>query len=145
MVINCAILLVLVICLQFYTQFSLWKLLSLCVALVFIVLLNVNAEQAKFELTNNYANYRVLKSDESSPLLQINEANRSFQDDYSKQVFNTIHAAFPYCMLVPLGFETSLSNIIYICSKTEEKKVVYREYLNTVTTDYYQSKTGRLS
>ncbi len=66
-------------------------------------------------------------------------ANRGFQDDYSKQVFNTIHAVFPYCMLVPLGFETPMSNVIYICSNTAEKKVVYRDDRNTVTTDFYKS------
>lgn len=67
-------------------------------------------------------------------------ANPLFRDEYSMIVHHTIHAVFPYCAVVPLGLEQPLVNMMYVCPKKKAKKTIYRDDLNTATTDYFKSR-----
>lgn len=67
-------------------------------------------------------------------------ANPLFQDDYSQIVYNTIHAAFPYCAVIPLTWDTPFTNVIYICTKMPSNKGIYSDDLNTATLDYFNSR-----
>lgn len=67
-------------------------------------------------------------------------ADPFFHDDYAKIVFNTIHAVFPYCAVVPLEWQYPLTNLLYICPKVPASHVLYRDDLNTATLDFYNSR-----
>lgn len=277
-VINCLLLFLLVLYLRKHTQLSFLPLVALALGLFFIVMVNINTEQALFEETNNYGNYRVVETTEFSKILQINQssssmitydkkafpyieyirdllfnqlalqnkqilvigaggftltaagqnknevtyvdidpaikdiaenhflnapikgqfvgldarqflqqtkltydvilsdvysnqatippslltkeyfqalanhltpeglaiiniiANPLFKDDYSRAVYDTIHAVFPYCATVPLTMDKPISNVIYICPNTIHKRqTIYRDDLTTATTDYFSS------
>ena len=74
-------------------------------------------------------------------LLLINLiANPLFNNDYARIVFNTVHAAFPQCVIVPLSFSHPIANVIYICPKIDTNTVVYSDNLNTSTLDFFKSK-----
>ena len=64
----------------------------------------------------------------------------SFDDVYSRVVFNTIHAVFPYCAVVPLSWKYSSTNIIYICPKINPSHAIYRDDLTTATLDFFNSR-----
>ncbi len=66
-------------------------------------------------------------------------ANPLFGDDYARTVFNTIHAAFPYCALIPLGWQQPLANVIYVCPKVGVNDTIYRDDLTTATLDFFKS------
>lgn len=277
-VLNCGLLFVLIIHMRLASNLSGWHALWLLLAFFLIVMLNVNAENAQFKRTNNYANYQVIEPLDFSKLLQINQSNSSmltadkkgfpyietvrdilfkqlnlqrkhilvigaggfsltaagsndnavtyldidpdikeiaekhflnqpingvfiaqdarsylqrnnsrfdvifsdaysnhatvpaplltleyfqslsshlneqgllitniiadpfFHDDYAKIVFNTIHAVFPYCAIVPLDWQYPLTNLLYICSKVPASPVVYRDDLTTATLDFFNSR-----
>ena len=67
-------------------------------------------------------------------------ANPLFQDDYSQIMYNTIHAAFSYCAVIPLAWDAPFANVIYICTKTPTNKGRYSDDLNTATLDYFTSR-----
>ncbi|WP_133129896.1 fused MFS/spermidine synthase [Legionella yabuuchiae] len=67
-------------------------------------------------------------------------ANPLFMDAYSRKVYNTIHSVFPYCTIVPLSFQSTTSNVIYLCPKLSPVgKDIYTDDLNTATMDYFKS------
>lgn len=277
-VINCALLFTLIIHMRLDSNLSGWHALWLLFAFVLILILNVNAENAQFKKTNNYANYQVIEPPDFSKLLQVNQSNSSFltadkqgfpyietvrnilfkqlnlqrkqilvigaggfsltaagtndnavtyldidpdiksiaekyflhqpidgmfvaqdarnylqqnnlrydvifsdaysnhatvpaplltleyfqslanhlnaeglliiniiadpffHDDYAKIVFNTIHAVFPYCAIVPLDWQYPLTNLLYICPNVPANPVVYRDDLTTATLDFFNSR-----
>lgn len=120
------------------------------------------AQDARSYLQNNYATFDVIVSDVYSnqatipPSLltveyfqaianHLNQegvaiiniiANPSFGDNYARNVFNTIHAAFSYCTVVPLGWKYANANILYICSNVVESQALYRDDLSTATLDF---------
>ena len=61
-----------------------------------------------------------------------------FGNDYARIVFNTIHAVFPYCAVIPLGYQHT-ANIIYICPKAQLTASIYRDDLNTSTLDHFKA------
>jgi len=67
-------------------------------------------------------------------------ANPFFGDDYSRIVFNTIHAVFPYCTITALNWQQPMDNMIYVCPKVAAKKVIYRDDLNTATLDFFHTR-----
>lgn len=67
-------------------------------------------------------------------------ANPFFKDDYAKTVFNTIHAVFPYCSVLPLSPQNPISNMIYLCPLTKANTSIYSDNLNTATTDFFNSR-----
>lgn len=276
--INCLLLLVLILYLGVNSGLSWWRGFWLLLALFFILVINIDTEHVHFKKTSNYANYRVIESQDFSRLLQINESNSSlltadqkgfpyiefvrdilfnqlnilhkkilvigaggfsltasgahdneviyvdidpavkrlaeedflrqsikgtfvatdarlyleqrqtqfdvifsdayshqttippslltmeyfqsiaqhlnenglfilnvianpfFQDDYAKIVFNSIHAVFPYCALMPLSWQYPMANVIYVCPKVIKKEAVYRDDLTTATLDYFNSR-----
>jgi spermidine synthase len=74
-------------------------------------------------------------------LLIINMfADPFFRDDYARIVFNTIHAVFPYCAVVPVDWQSPLTNLMYICPKVAVSPVIYRDDLNTATLDFFNSR-----
>ena len=76
-----------------------------------------------------------------SGLIVINIiANPLFQDDYSRRLNNTILAVFPYCSIIPLGWDRRLNNIIYICPKNKREDSRYTDNLNSSTFDYFTSR-----
>ena len=49
-----------------------------------------------------------------------------FEDDYGKNIYNTINSAFPYCHSMPLYFTEGKTNLLYICKNINEKeKTIY--------------------
>lgn len=49
-----------------------------------------------------------------------------FEDDYGKNIYNTINSAFPYCHSMPLYFTEGKTNLLYICKNVNEKeKTIY--------------------
>ena len=49
-----------------------------------------------------------------------------FGDDYARNIYNTIHAVFPYCHSLPLYFTESKINLLYICKNVyEDSKTIY--------------------
>lgn len=277
-VINCILLFTLVVYTRPYSGMVWWQIFALMGALVFILFLNVDMEQAQFDLTNNYGNYKVRDTEHFGKILEINQSSSSlisaekegfpyiefirdvlfkqmqlrhkkilvigaggftltaagtndnevtyvdidpaikefaqehfllepikgnfkgqdarwylqqssqrfdvilsdvythqatipaplltreyfqalknhlvpngllfiniiqtpfFNDDYAKHVFNTIHAVFPYCAVIPLSWEPSFANVIYICPNTAKKNTFYRDDLTTATTDFFKSR-----
>ena len=85
-VINCVLLFGLVIFIRKESHLSFWHLLWLLLALGFIGILNLTAENAVFKRTNNYANYQVIEPEPFSKLLQINRSNSSLLT-YDKKGF----------------------------------------------------------
>lgn len=67
-------------------------------------------------------------------------ADPFFRDDYASIVFNTIHAVFPYCAVVPIDWQYPLTNLMYICPKVAASHVIYRDDLNTATLDFFNSR-----
>jgi spermidine synthase len=67
-------------------------------------------------------------------------ADPFFRDDYARIVFNTIHAVFPYCAVVPLSWENPFANVMYICPKQTLQQAIYRDDLNTATLDFFKSR-----
>jgi spermidine synthase len=66
-------------------------------------------------------------------------ANPFFQDNYARTVFNSIHAAFPYCTVVPIQWK-KMANMMYVCPKTpQHDEWVYRDDRTTATMDYFKS------
>lgn len=63
-----------------------------------------------------------------------------FRDDYARIVFNTIHAVFPYCSVMPVSWRSPLSNVLYICPKMPTDRIVYRDDLTTATLDFLNSQ-----
>ncbi len=277
-VINCVLLYALILYMRAESQLPWWRAILLFLALVFILMLNIDAEKTLFKRTNNYGNYQVVETKEFDKLLRINQSNSSlltvdkkglpyiefvrdvlfkqlhlhhkkllvigaggfsltaagthhndvtyvdidpdiralseayflhqpihgtfvaddarsylqqnktlydviftdaytqeatipaslltveyfqaianhlnpdgmmimniiahpvFQDDYARVVFNTIHAVFPYCALVPLDWRNSLANVIYICPKIADRRLVYHDDLTTATLDFFKSR-----
>lgn len=68
-----------------------------------------------------------------------------FRDDYARIVYNSIHSVFSYCAIVPLSWEHTLANVIYICPKVNASPVVYRDDLNTSTQDFFKSSQRALN
>jgi spermidine synthase len=64
-------------------------------------------------------------------------ANPFFHDQFSQRVANTIHSVFKFCSVVPLKWQRSPTNIIYICSKLERDPKIYTDNLNAVTYDFF--------
>ena len=80
----------------------------------------------------------------SSGLLIINTIDHPlFSDDYAQTTFNTIHAVFPYCTIVPVDWRhtSDLVNMIYMCPKLTKNKSVYSDNLNTSTIDFFKSRS----
>lgn len=276
-VINCALLLMLIIYIGGHSELSWLQGLSLLLAFLFIMILNVDAENVQFKRTNSYANYQVIESIEFNKLFQINQSSSSqltadkkgfpyiefirnllfeqlnvqyktilvigaggftltargknhnevtyvdidpdikhlaethflhqpidgnfvgedarsflkrstsmfdvilsdvysnkatippslltveyfqamanhlnpggllivniiasplFRDDYARIVFNSIHAVFPYCALIPLNWQYPGANMIYVCPKTVADQRIYRDDSNTATLDFFKS------
>lgn len=67
-----------------------------------------------------------------------------FRDDYARIVYNSIHSVFTYCAVVPLSWEDTLANVIYICPKAKESPLVYRDDLSTATQDFFKSSQRAL-
>ena len=64
-----------------------------------------------------------------------------FSDNYSRNVFSTIHAIFPYCTIIPIHWRTeTLANMIYVCPNIAAANTVYTDNLNTATLDFFNSK-----
>lgn len=64
-----------------------------------------------------------------------------FNDDYARNVFNTIHSVFPYCTIMTVNWAySSLANIIYVCPKMASNNKVYSDNLSTATLDFFNSK-----
>jgi spermidine synthase len=276
-VINCIVLFTIIFSIRSHTQLNWWQLFLLLLFLVFILILNLT-EKAQFTLTNNYANYKIIQTNQFNKILQINQSNSSlitsnkkgfpyiefirnflfndlnlrhkqlliigaggfsltasgtndneviyvdidpsikdlvenhflnepikgrfvgqdarlflnqnkalfdvvvsdvyshqtsippslltveyfqsianhlkpqglaifniiakplFNDDFSQIVFNSIHEAFPYCVVMPLGWKNTLANVLYICPKIHMNKQIYSDNLNTATLDYFKSR-----
>ena len=66
-------------------------------------------------------------------------ASPFFKDDYSRLVFNTIHAVFSYCLLIPMNWEHPLANVMYVCPKVDTNVSLYRDDLNTATLDFFKA------
>ncbi|MCX7115582.1 MAG: fused MFS/spermidine synthase [Gammaproteobacteria bacterium] len=61
-----------------------------------------------------------------------------FADQYSRHVFNTIHAVFPHCTTIPINWQRStLVNMLYVCPKITTDRTVYSDNLNTITSDFF--------
>lgn len=74
----------------------------------------------------------------SGGLLIINIiADPLFRDNYASIVFNTIHMVFPYCAVVPIDWQSPLTNLIYVCPNVAKTQAIYRDDLNTATSDFY--------
>jgi spermidine synthase len=74
----------------------------------------------------------------SGGLLVINIiADPLFRDNYASIVFNTIHAVFHYCAVVPIDWQSPLTNLIYVCPNVAKTQAIYRDDLNTATSDFY--------
>ncbi|MCP0914952.1 fused MFS/spermidine synthase [Legionella sp. 27cVA30] len=67
-------------------------------------------------------------------------ANPLFHDEYAQTVFNTIHAVFPYCAIVPFNWQYPLTNMLYICPNVAASDTIYRDDLNRATTDFFKSR-----
>lgn len=76
-IINCLLLFSLIILLKPHSAIRPWQLILLGSGLVSIKLMNIDIEKSLFQLTNNYANYRVVHSKTHKKYLQINMANSS--------------------------------------------------------------------
>lgn len=65
-----------------------------------------------------------------------------FADDYARAVFNTIHAVFPYCTIIPVHWERpdALANLIYVCPKAGVSHDIYSDDLSRATWDLFKSK-----
>lgn len=70
-------------------------------------------------------------------------ADPFFRDKYASVVFNTIHAVFPYCAVVPIDWQHPLTNLMYVCPNVAKTEVVYRDNLNTATLDFFNSRFER--
>lgn len=70
-------------------------------------------------------------------------ADPFFRDKYAGVVFNTIHAVFPYCAVVPIDWQYPLTNLMYVCPNVAKAEVVYRDNLNTATLDFFNSRYER--
>lgn len=66
-------------------------------------------------------------------------ANPFFQDRYARIVFNTIHAVFPYCNIIPIHWQYPIANILYVCPLSSHTDAIYRDNLSTATTDSFNS------
>jgi len=66
-----------------------------------------------------------------------------FHDKFTQILFNTIHAVFPYCTIMPMHWNAPLANIIYICPKVVGKNQIYRDDLTTSTLDFFNSRDAR--
>ncbi|AHE68332.1 spermidine synthase [Legionella oakridgensis ATCC 33761 = DSM 21215] len=108
-----------------------------------VVISDVYSNQATIPSSLLTVEYFQSIADHLTPdgLLIVNViANPLFRDDYSRTVFNTIHAAFPYCDLVPLMWENSLVNMMYVCPKRKTKQdAIYRDDLTSATTDFFKA------
>ncbi|MDP3560920.1 MAG: fused MFS/spermidine synthase [Legionellaceae bacterium] len=75
-------------------------------------------------------------------LLVVNIINDPlFRTDYGRKVYNTIHAVFPYCALIPVNWhqpDNSLANMIYVCRKSTDDNTVYKDDLTTATLDFFK-------
>ncbi len=75
-----------------------------------------------------------------SGLLVVNVVRSPFfSDHFSRRVDNTIHQVFSFCAVVPLNWQSSLSNIIYICSNHPHDDTLYTDNLNSATFDFFQA------
>lgn len=66
-------------------------------------------------------------------------ARPTLSDRYSKRIDNTIRSVFPSCMIMPMRYNTSIENIIYVCNvaRRDQDKLVYTDDLNSATIDFY--------
>ncbi len=66
-------------------------------------------------------------------------ARPTLSDPYSKRVDNTIRSVFTSCMVIPMVYNSSLQNIIYICNVggQDQDKLVYTDDRNSATLDFY--------
>ncbi len=66
-------------------------------------------------------------------------AKPTLADPYSKRIDNTIRSVFQNCTVVPLSYKQEPSNILYVCSNTDNQndQTVYSDDLNTSSTDYF--------
>lgn len=67
-------------------------------------------------------------------------ANPMFTDPYSKRINNTIRSVFGACVVVPVDYHNSVTNLVYACANNSRKqdKVVYVDNLNNSTTDSFE-------
>jgi len=42
-------------------------------------------------------------------------------------------------MIIPLHWENTFTNVLYVCPKMETNKRIYSDDLNTATLDYFKS------
>lgn len=66
-------------------------------------------------------------------------ASPSFADDFSRNVFSTVHAVFPYCLVVPVNWRYQPANMMFICPKVVKSAKIYRDNLNTATLDFFNA------
>lgn len=79
-----------------------------------------------------------------SGLLLINIIRSPFfNDDFSKRADNTIHQVFNFCAVIPLNWQHSVSNIIYICSNHQPDRHVYTDNLTSATLDFFNSTKNK--
>jgi len=107
-----------------------------------VILSDVYSHQATIPASLLTQEYFQGLADHLNPggLLVVNIiANPLFADDYAQIVFNTIHAVFPYCTVIPFNWQKSLANMIYICPKVGKNETLYRDDLNTSTLDFFKN------
>lgn len=76
-VIDCALLFLLVIQLKPFSNVLWFSILLFAVGLALIKYINIDFEKRQFQMTNNYANYRVIKTPKEDMQLEINLSNSS--------------------------------------------------------------------
>ena len=76
-----------------------------------------------------------------SGLLLVNIiASPLFQNAYSRRLDNTIRRVFPHCAVYPFSWNTSLSNIIYICPHPSPDTTAYTDNLSSATFDSFTNR-----
>lgn len=62
-----------------------------------------------------------------------------FLNRYTRRIDNTIRSVFPSCTVMPIHYQSTVQNLVYVCPKSpfDADKTIYTDNLNTVTMDFY--------
>lgn len=65
-------------------------------------------------------------------------ADPLFRNTYSRRVHNTIGSLFNHCTVTPIGWSQS-SNMLYVCTKQHEDRMVYTDNASSATLDFFNA------
>ncbi len=69
----------------------------------------------------------------------------TLKDDYSKRIDNTLRSVFKNCMVIPVHYNNSLQNVVYVCAKrdNEDDLAIYIDDKNLADLDVPTPKVTR--